>query len=296
MRSLFILIISVVSIFSVLPAKASNIDFYFTNPTIAKGETAKLNWKVNVGSPTNTICFISGVPGLTKGGLSGSFSFVAESDLTASISCQDHFGSIGFNNAELTVTATAKPTINIDFTDEVIIPNKAYPLNVTTQGATACQLQLSEEFSFFDIGTSYSNIVVYDRSGVFYQTVKCEGPGGSNTVRNEVRVGTIDPPTDPIINYFYNTELSNDTGYTHLKWASTYTTRCTLKSGNTISSVLVNSLAYSEAGYQVSVPVGGRTFELTCYNSSNKSTSKSLHIPRSSGGGISPPPGGVIIK
>lgn len=295
MRALLTLTAMVISL-AIPKVNASNIDFYFTNTTVAKGETAKINWKVNTNSPANTICFFSGVPNLSKGGPSGSFSFVAEADLTSSISCQNDFGLIGFSNAQLTVIAPAKPTINIDFTDEVIIPNKAYPLNVTTQGATACQLQLSEEFSFFNIGTSYSNIVVYDSSGVFYQTVKCEGPGGTNLVRNEVRVGTIEPPADPIINYFYNTELSNDTGYTHLKWSSTYTTRCTLKSGSIISSVLVNSMAYSEAGYQVSVPVGGRTFELTCYNSNNKSTSKSLHIPRSSSGGVSPPPGGVIIK
>ncbi|NVJ64866.1 MAG: hypothetical protein HWE16_00135 [Gammaproteobacteria bacterium] len=275
------------------PAYSENIQFYFSETTVVKGEQATINWRSNVGNPLYISCFVSGIPGLTSSvGAAGNFTFTAQGSITASIQCMDQFSLIGFNNASLDVINNPKPIVEVDFPQEVIVEHKLYDLKITTQHANTCQLRLSEQFNFFEIGTSFEDQVIYDK-GVHTQTVKCQGTGGETIVEREVRVGYLDTDDTPVIHYFYNSDLSLNTGATHLIWATSKAQSCKLKSGNVTDDVHITSLAYSNDGYRVFIPVGGKSFTLTCYNN-GLSAKKDLFIPRASSGGIGG--GGVIIR
>lgn len=168
---------------------------------------------------------------------------------------------------------TPKPVINISY-PSAFYAEDLFTLEVTTSHATSCTFRYAANAASVSFGTYLKvNNVTYT-AGTYVQTASCTGPGGSTSVEHPINVLSKLPPPGPVINSFLNGNVIS--GQTLLYWSSSNTERCTLRSGSTTANVGTSGI-----GYKASVPFGGRTFTLSCFQS-NQSVSRELFVPRPS--------------
>ncbi|MFT4924705.1 MAG: hypothetical protein ACI8WB_000789 [Phenylobacterium sp.] len=178
----------------------------------------------------------------------------------------------GLDSLQITVSSLPKPAITISYPTAFHAGDR-FNLEVTTSHAASCTFKYSATGSSQSFGT-YLKVdnLTYSTPGSYVQSATCTGPGGSTTVNHAITVLSALPQPGPIITSFLNGDVI--VGQTKLYWNSNNTDRCTLSSGSTTANVGTSAL-----GYGASVPVGGRTFTLACFQNS-LSVSKELFVPR----------------
>ncbi|NQZ12346.1 MAG: hypothetical protein HRT35_34770 [Algicola sp.] len=182
-------------------------------------------------------------------------------------------GGWGPGRIEIVVSTTPKPEVNISFPSG-IYEGDGHVLEVTSTDATSCTFKYASNGTPVPIGTYLKETIAYSGAASVVQTASCTGPGGTTSVDHAFTVYPKAPQADPVITSLLNGDVIS--GQTKLYWNSNNTDRCELKSGSTTANVA--TVAY---GYNVSVPYGGRTFTLSCFQGS-KSVSKELYVPRPS--------------
>ncbi|WP_086934347.1 hypothetical protein [Agarilytica rhodophyticola] len=189
--------------------------------------------------------------------------------------CDTDTGDCGSESSlqiNVTPSSLPKPVINIDYPSG-IYARDTFTLEVTTMYAVDCTIKYAANGTPQPFG-NYLKVerLTYGSPGTYVQTVACDGPGGSSTENHTVRVFSQNPPAGPQIRSFLNGDVIN--GQSTLFWSSINTDRCTLNNGRTTATVGTSGI-----NYPVSIPFGGLTFTLSCFQGS-ASVSRELYVPR----------------
>ncbi|WP_338845909.1 hypothetical protein V8J88_19550 [Massilia sp. W12] len=237
-------------------SQAAGVTVSFSpNPAVA-GQTVRFTWSSRIGS----ICEIEGVPGITFGRHSGSYSFVASENLSAYVMCEyaDRFYT---GSSNLTVSNSApKPVVNVSYSPSTIVSGQATTFSWSSSNATSCSTPAGS-------GTSGSTVLYPSSSQT--TSVTCSGAGGSTTASASVTVqpagGTPSVSLNVSPTYLYNP------GSVTVSWNSTNTTSCDL--GGAVSGSINMYRSYTDY------------IDQTCYGPGGSDTASVLvtvqgtHIP-----------------
>jgi hypothetical protein len=114
----------------------------FSPNVVAVGNSTTFNWN----SPIGAYCEVEGLPGGTRVGRTGAYTFAATSNVTVYVSCE-RADSFAGKSASLTVTGPVTPTVSSGFSPSTVYPNNANNMNGSTYSwystnATACTSSL----------------------------------------------------------------------------------------------------------------------------------------------------------
>lgn len=173
---------------SALPS-SFGVSASFSPNIVGANQSTTFNWNAAVGA----YCEVEGLPGGTRVGRTGSYTFTATESLTAHVSCEKADTFAG-KSATLTVS-NAAPVVSAKFTPSTVyVGGAASTFSWSSTASTSCSSPQNGAVA----GTAGS-IQVPPAGSVSDQsiTVNCSGPNGTGTASATLSTGPtpIPPPT-----------------------------------------------------------------------------------------------------
>ena len=190
----------------------------FTPNAILEGQSTTFSWSTTGGA---SFCDISGVPGISFGGASGSLVLSPTTSLQAQVVCEGpDDGLIGVGSATLTVqSANTPPVVNASFSPASIYTGQSSTFSWSSQYATSC----SSTGAVSVATTSGSSVLTPSSSQSV--TVTCVGPGGQTSASANLTVSPPPPPA-PLVFGSASPSWLTGPGWVWINWYSYNATSC----------------------------------------------------------------------
>ncbi len=192
----------------------------FSPASVQAGQSATFTWN----SPVGTYCDVDGLPGGSRGGRGGSYTFVATENVTAQVSCErmDVFAG---KTVTLQVASISPPTVSSSFNPSTVyVGTGGSSYSWSASNATSCYSP-----NFGGLGTSGTIWVgAAPTASQFTATITCSGPYGSAS--SSAVLNTITPPTNvpPTVNVTASPSYLARSGlFTTISYTATNYTSCT---------------------------------------------------------------------
>ncbi len=198
------------------PGGVLRVTARFTPNSILAGQSTTFSWS----APGAAFCEISGVPGLSFGGSSGSLALSPTTNLFAEVTCESSLDQIGYGSASLAVqSANTPPVVNASYSPASIYTGQSSTFSWSAQYATSCSSTGSLSIS----GTSGSQVVT--PSSNQQVTVTCVGTGGQTSASAGLTVSPA-PPAPPTVFVWATPSWLYAPGVVWINWQSTNANSC----------------------------------------------------------------------
>lgn len=189
----------------------------FSPNVVGANQSTTFNWNAATGA----YCEVEGLPGGTRVGRTGSYTFVATESLTAHVSCEKMDVFAG-KSATLTVS-NAAPVVTTTFTPSTVyIGGAASTFSWSSTTASSCSSPQNSGVA----GTSGS-IAVAPAGSVSSQsiTVNCSGPNGTGSSSATLST-VVAPPAPPTVFAWASPSYLQGPGFVNVGYSATNATSC----------------------------------------------------------------------